>query len=122
MLYILGDADHVRERVEAALFSGDLAKLKSFSQTLTGAIADLVREVVECFDAQTVMAGGDDVLFIVDANRFELDTLVAFACVFKKTTGCSISFGIGVTPDAAYLNLRRAKAAGGGIVYQEAIR
>lgn len=116
MLYVLGDADRVREKVEAALFCHDLEGLTLFSQTLTGAIATLVRDMDQRFGAQTVMSGGDDVLFTVDADRFDEDVLTNFAAAFATATGCSISFGIGVTPDAAYLNLRRAKAAGGGVV------
>ncbi|MFG1420922.1 Cas10/Cmr2 second palm domain-containing protein [Roseixanthobacter liquoris] len=121
MLYVLGDADRVREKVEAALFRHDLAGLTAFSQTMTGAIATLVREMGERLGAQTVMAGGDDVLFTVDADRFDADVLTRFAAAFASATGCSISFGIGVTPDAAYLNLRRAKAAGGRVVSQDSL-
>jgi len=116
MLYVLGDADRVREKVEAALFANDLAALTAFSQTLTQAVSTLVREMGERLGARTVMAGGDDVLFTVSDERFDLDVLHQLSKSFTDTTGCSISFGLGTSLETAYLNLRRAKAAGGGIV------
>lgn len=118
MLYVLGDADRVREKVEAALFGNDLAALSAFSETLTSAIATLVHDMEKRFGARTVMAGGDDVLFTVDVARFDRDVLAQFAKAFICATGCSISFGVGASPETAYLNLRRAKATGGGIVSQ----
>jgi hypothetical protein len=116
MLYVLGDADRVREKVEALLFANDLAALATFSQTLTQAVSTLVREMGERLGARTVMAGGDDVLFTVSEDRFDLGALHLLSKSFTNTTGCSISFGVGTSLEAAYLNLRRAKAAGGGIV------
>jgi hypothetical protein len=62
------------------------------------------------------MAGGDDVLFTTAAEKFDLSALEEIARSFSEHTACTISFGVGASPDEAYLNLRRAKASGGGTI------
>jgi len=118
MIYVLGDADRVREKVEAALFADNLAALTTFSQTLSAAVAKLAREMGDQMGARIVMAGGDDVLFTVNNDRFDLDVLHRLANSFADTTSCPISFGLGPSAEVAYINLRRAKATGRGIVGQ----
>ena len=115
-LYILGDADRIREKVEASLFANDLAGLSTFSTNLTEAISRIVQRMNERLSATVIMAGGDDVFFIVAADRFNLSVLGEIASDFTKETGCTISFGVGASPDSAYLFLRHAKAAGGGAI------
>lgn len=114
--YILGDADRVRERIEAALFSHDMALLTQISMNLTQAIATLVDHVVERLAAKVIMAGGDDVLFTAAGETFDLRVLEEVAQNFSDQTSCTISFGVGASPDEAYLHLRRAKASGGGVI------
>lgn len=115
-LYILGDADRVRQRVERALFAGDLPELSEFSASLTAAVALIARRMVERLSALVVMAGGDDLLLTVHASDFNLEILEGLARDFADATGCTISFGVGTTVQEAYLHLRRAKAFGGGAI------
>lgn len=115
-LYILGDADRVRQRVEGALLSGDLVELGKFSAALTAAITLIARQMVQRLSALAVMAGGDDLLLTVPAGTFDLGILEGLARDFAEQTGCTISFGVGTTVEEAYLHLRMAKASGGGAI------
>jgi spermidine/putrescine-binding protein len=115
-LYILGDADRVRQRVERALLSGDLVQLGTFSAALTAAIACIAERMIQHLSAQVIMAGGDDLLLTVPAGTFDVDILEGLSRDFADETGCTISFGVGTTVEEAYLHLRMAKASGGGTI------
>lgn len=118
-LFILGDGDHVRTSIEKLLFSGDLAAVGSFSRNLTTAIQQVAHEAEVTMSAHVILAGGDDVLFEVRRDRFDYVALQKLCVGFRKATGSTISFGGGSTIDSAYLNLRRAKAKGGGAIVLE---
>ena len=64
-LYILGDADHVREKIEFYLLSSQLNSLRIFSKSLRIAVDDLAQRVQDVFAGDIIMVGGDDVLFYV---------------------------------------------------------
>jgi hypothetical protein len=115
-IFILGDADKIRERVEAALFAHDLQRLSVFSNSLTAAITMIVDRMERRLSATTVMAGGDDVLFTVARTTFDASVLVAISEAFEHETGCTMSFGAGISLEDAYLCLRKAKSGGGGAV------
>lgn len=100
-LYILGDADRVRQRVERALLSGDLVELGKFSAALTAAIALIAERMIQRLSAQVVMAGGDDLLLTVPAGTFDVDILEGLSRDFADETGCTISFGVGKTVEEA---------------------
>lgn len=115
-VYILGDADKVRQRVEGALLAHDFDGLAKFSADLTAAVSLIARRTVEILSAEIVMAGGDDLLLVTSADQFDSDALGRLARSFADETGCTISFGVGSTVEEAYLRLRRAKASGGGAI------
>lgn len=115
-LFIMGDADHVREQVERRLLGGTLSDLTDFSSGLTSALLLLVSSAEAELGAETIMAGGDNVLFRVRWNNYSRRTLDALGSIFHEKTGCTISFGVGEDIANAYVNLRRAKAAGGGAI------
>jgi hypothetical protein len=116
MIFVLGDADKIRERVEAALFEGDLADLSAFSKSLTAAIGLIVDRMQQELSATVIMAGGDDVLFTLPSTSFDASKLGSISERFRMDTGCTMSFGVGVSIEDAYLCLRKAKALGGGTV------
>ncbi|HXU31467.1 MAG TPA: hypothetical protein VN851_12885 [Thermoanaerobaculia bacterium] len=118
-LYILGDADRVREKIESQLLAGNLADVSKISSTLISALAKLVSSVEISLDAETLMAGGDDVIFSVRPDAYNREALERISVNFYRETGSSMSFGVGTMVTIAYLNLRRAKAAGGGIIVEE---
>jgi hypothetical protein len=112
-VFILGDADRVREQIERALLEGRLEEASQFSRNLTEAVRTLVSEVEQSLDASTIVAGGDDVCFRVPRERYNSSKLTEIARRFAAISSCKISFGVGLTIEGAYVNLRRAKAHGG---------
>jgi GTP cyclohydrolase III len=116
VVYVLGDVDRVREHIDRHLLAENLPSLKVFSAGLTKALLNLASAVEAMLNAQTIMAGGDDVLFQIPYQDYSQDLLKQIAQSFSKETGCRISFGVGKTVSAAYLNLRRAKAEGRGSI------
>ncbi|AVP95678.1 hypothetical protein C7S18_00025 [Ahniella affigens] len=109
-LYVLGDADQIRDGIDKRLLQGKLEELTAFSSALTKAIASLLQSFEEEMGATVIMAGGDDVLLRVSYERYSLDTNLSLAEEFHRSTGCTISFGVAEKLSDAYINLRKAKA------------
>jgi hypothetical protein len=118
--YILGDADRVRERIERHLLAGDFASVTNLSASLTAGINNLAQAIGERLQADTIMAGGDDVLFRINPDAYSGEVLKEISKRFHSETGCTISFGVGNDIAVAYLNLRRAKAGGGNAIVASA--
>ena len=113
---LLGDGDGIQKELERRLFAGDLEEVSRFSRALKDAIEELALRARITIGAETVFAGGDDVLLIAPKTKCTNDLILPLLEQYKAKTGVSISFGIGLTIDAAYVNLRRAKARGGVVV------
>ncbi len=107
--YILGDGDKIRERVEFYLLNHDLEALTNFSQNLTTAINEIKEIAISTMSAQVILAGGDDILLYVPREKYRTGLIQKLQQVFQTITGVTISFGVGKTVEAAYINLRRAK-------------
>lgn len=107
--YILGDGNHIRETIEFYLLNHDLESLSNFSQSLTTAINEIKEIAISTMGAQIILAGGDDILFSVPRENYHIELIQKLQQAFLATTGITISFGIGSTIEAAYINLRRAK-------------
>ena len=115
-LIILGDGDHVREVVERLLLAQDFEKLALFSRSLSGAIQSLAERARALLDAEVFVAGGDDLVLRIREELYQRRTLDEMADFFFESTGGTISFGVGRGSDSAFVNLRRAKAQGGGAI------
>jgi hypothetical protein len=107
--YVLGDGNHIRENVEFYLLNHDLESLSKFSQSLTTAINELKELAISSMNAQVILAGGDDILLSVPRENYRKELIQKLQQAFLTTTGITISFGVGNTVEAAYINLRRAK-------------
>ena len=118
-LFLLGDADRVRDGIDKCLLSENLHELSVFSANLTRGIEELVDALKSEMRAEIIMAGGDDVLLRVEKELYSIHTHRLICQDFFTTTGCSISFGIAETLPIAYLNLRRAKSRQLGICPEE---
>lgn len=110
-IYVLGDGDKIREKVEFYLFNHNLEALTSFSQSLTNAISELADLAVSTMNAKVIIAGGDDVLFLVPRKKYRRELIQKLQEAFRRTTGITISFGIGDTIEEVFINLRKAKTA-----------
>lgn len=116
VLYVIGDGDRIGDRVESLLFAEDFAALKRFSRAVTAATHELGRAAAAMMGAEVIVAGGDDLVFLVAERRFDEGMLDRLAAAFRRRTGCGISFGVGYDVESAYLNLRRAKSGGGSAI------
>ena len=107
--YVLGDGDRIREDVEFYLLNNDLESLAKFSQNLTIAINEIKEIAISTMGAQIILAGGDDILFYVPREKYRTELIQKLQQVFYNITGATISFGVGKTIEAVYINLRLAK-------------
>jgi hypothetical protein len=115
--YALGDADNVRKRLQGYLLSGDLESLGRFSAGLTEGIKTVARLAQEGMNGEIIFCGGDEVLLRFRSADFSVEGLETISNRFSKTTGATISFGVGKGTDEAFLNLARAKAMEPGRVF-----
>ena len=122
MLFILGDGDRVRARVEGYLLSGDVAGLSDYSRSLTGAIKSAAAAAETRLLAKTLVAAGDDLFLKIEARRYKRSELEDISKVFRDTCGSTISFGVGPSIETAFLALRKAKAKGGNSIEEGTTR
>jgi len=115
-VFIIGDGDKVRDRLDALMFAGDLESLKSLSAAVSSAVSSVANGATAAMGGDIVVAGGDDLLLRLPAEYFDLDVLERLRKSFQALTGCSLSIGVATELDGAYLNLRRAKARGGDVI------
>jgi len=117
-IYIIGDGDNIRDRIEFYLLNSDFNKVTQFSKNLIECI-DIIKEIaIRRMNAEIIYAGGDDVLFRIDKNHYQRSHLEEIMNIFRKNTGNTISFGVGENIEVAFLNLRRAKASGKGKIVE----
>jgi hypothetical protein len=115
-MYVLGDGDRIRSRVESLLLGEELEDLRAFSTALTRAIRECGEILARELAGDVIVSGGDDLLVI--AENYDRRVLLDVSRGFLEKTGCTISFGVSRTVESAFINLRRAKAMGGGTVVE----
>ncbi len=120
-LFVMGDGDKIRERIEYYLLNGEIENLKRFSQNLTDGVNRMKLFAASTMSAEIIMAGGDDILIRVESKRYNKAFVEQLAESFRSTTGVNCSFGIGRTVESVYLNLRRAKASGSGNIIDDEV-
>jgi minimal CRISPR polymerase domain len=113
-LFVLGDADLVRRRAEGLLLSNQLHLLRDLSEALTNSIRALARTAESRMGAEVVVCGGDEILFLVEEERFNEAIVQTMMADFSAQCGLTISFGVGRSSGSAFLELTRAKARGPG--------
>jgi len=110
-IYVLGDGNKIRERVEYYLLRNDLENLANVSKGISDAIQAIKSFSVSLMNAEVIMAGGDDILFRVEYTKYKNEHILQLSEIFQKTSGCSISFGTGESIEEAYINLRKSKSS-----------
>jgi hypothetical protein len=118
-VYVLGDGDNIRERIEYYLLGGEIEALAKLSQLLIATINAMGTQAIEMMKAEVLIAGGDDIFFRVDPVVYKLEIVKQLAAYFQAETECTFSFGVGRTIEVAYLGLRRAKAMGKGRIVED---
>lgn len=113
-VYALGDGDRVRAAVDRALLGGDLRAVAETSRTLTRAMELLAVSANRCDGWTVVFVGGDDIFLEIADSAYDENTIRELMFQFGEVTGGTICFGVGMTIEKAYVNLRRAKSAGLG--------
>ena len=108
-IFVLGDGNQIRVKIESHLFKNELRKVNQISQNITNAINQLKKIAIEDLDAEIIMAGGDDLLIRVDKEKYNKKILKKMSSTFKELTECSFSFGVGETIEVAHSNLNKAK-------------
>jgi hypothetical protein len=116
LLYALGDGDRVQAMIDKALLGGNLAEAQQLSQKLTSAMQILADLVQENDGWQVVFSGGDDICLTIEQSAYHEATIRDLMQQFHELTGGTMSFGVGASIEAAYVNLRRAKSWGSGIL------
>lgn len=111
---LYADGDDVRDQIERLLLAGELDQLSRFSKRLGTAIERTAAELARALDGRVLVSGGDDILISFAASDYSRGKIGAGVEVFETESGCKISIGVGLEPVAAFVNLRRSKAEGGG--------
>jgi minimal CRISPR polymerase-like protein len=114
--YLHADADGIRTRVERLLFNERLEELRDFSARLSASITDTAASLAIQFLGDIIVAGGDDILLEFAPARYQRTAVAKAMKDFGMATGCTLSVGVGTSVFEAYLNLRRAKSEGGGML------
>jgi hypothetical protein len=115
-LFVLGDGDRVQSMIDNALLGGDLGRVQTLSANLTSAMKDLAAIVQTTNGWHLVFSGGDDICITVESSAYREEFIRELMRLFNNQTGGSMSFGVGESIESAYINLRRAKARGAGVL------
>ena len=110
-IYVLGDGNKIREKIEYYLLRNELEDLAAISKGISDAIQALKSFAISTMDAEIIMAGGDDILFRVKYDKYKKEYISQLSEVFQKISSCSISFGTGESIEEAYISLRKSKSS-----------
>jgi len=111
-VYIGADGDDMGSRVAAYILASDIDGARKLSKTIHRG-----EEAIKAFAKRTwggipIIAGGDDLLMGVPASRFRQDQVDEMRELYAKTTGSTLSVGIGETMPNASKALIIAKNTG----------
>lgn len=114
-VFVLGDGNQIRVKIESHLFKNELRKVKEISENIISAINQLKNIAIKDLDAEIIIAGGDDLLITVNKRKYDRNVLKKMSRTFQELTECSFAFGVGETIEIAHSNLNKAK------IYNKAI-
>lgn len=116
LLVCIGDGDNIGDTIELYLLLGNLEEASQFSYQVKTAIANIAELVQDEIEASLIYVAGDDICFVVSAEKNITDYLIIYSDLFLKATGKTISFGVGRNSVEALICLRKAKVSGKGRV------
>ncbi|TAN49938.1 MAG: mCpol domain-containing protein [Methylococcaceae bacterium] len=119
LIYVIGDGDNIRQRMEQQLLYGKLDECKKVSEAITAGMR-CVNDVITARKGwEVVFCGGDDILVKVCASDYDPNLIRKAIDEFERCSKSTICFGSASSLQEAYLNLRRAKSFGVGILVCE---
>lgn len=118
-IYVIGDGDNIRQRIEREIFGGDLNACREVSNAISCAMERIKSVALSADGWDVVFCGGDDILLKVEAAAYSPDFIRQMMDEFSRASRSTICFGAARSLPAAYLNLRRAKTRGNGVLVCE---
>jgi hypothetical protein len=115
-LVCIGDGDNIGDVIDFHLLSENLEEASKFSFQVKMAIEKIAELAQSEIKASLVYVAGDDICFIAPSSLNILNSLLTYSDFFLKTTGKTMSFGVGRTSTEAVVSLRKAKVSGKGCV------
>lgn len=114
LLVCVGDGDDIGNVIDFYLLKNDLKSAGKFSCKVKAAIEKIAEDAQRQMKANIIYVAGDDVCFTVSSRSDILEKITIYSNDFFKSTGKTISFGIGRDPVEAAISLRKAKVSGKG--------
>ncbi|AUT02819.1 hypothetical protein CLI64_21790 [Nostoc sp. CENA543] len=112
ILVCLGDGDNIGNAIEFYLLEESLEAASQFSSHVENAINNIAELVETQLNGFVVYVAGDDICFVVSAEKNIKEYLDSYANLFLQITGKTISFGVGRNSLEALICLRKAKVSG----------
>lgn len=113
VVYLLADGDDVGNRIELLLLDNESRAAKQFSDNVTQAVHDSTAFLTAASGAaELVFVGGDAFLVVLPAGPSYSEICANVQSIFHRTSGCTLSIGLGPDAKAATNALRRAKLLG----------
>ncbi|MDF5713817.1 MAG: mCpol domain-containing protein [Rhizonema sp. NSF051] len=116
LLVCIGDGDNIGDTIELHLLSENLEEAGKFSFQVKTAMTKIAELAQHEMEASLVYVAGDDICFVVPANKNFTSCLVFYSDLFLEITGRTMSFGVGRNSIEALISLRKAKVSGKGRV------
>lgn len=111
-IFVSVDGDDVGRHLEHLVILGAMMELSKFSKEYNSKIKRFARQLEKKFDAEIVFLGGDNLLVIIDEQKYNKDILDDMKSQFYEDVGFSLSLGVGRSSRDAYIALKLAKALG----------
>jgi len=110
--YIAVDGDNVGSHLEYFAITNNIEALTAFSKKFNSAMDWFEKELVKNFDTRVIFYGGDNLLASTSSDKFAKEALEQLRLEFFKRSECTLSIGLGESPQQAYLALKLAKTNG----------
>lgn len=120
MVYVIGDGDNIRQRMERQLLYENVDGCKDVSEAITAGMKYVDNLVSSRRGWEVVFCGGDDILIKVHARYYDPEFIRLIIREFERCSESTMCFGSAKTLQNAYVNLRRAKIFGAGTLICEA--
>jgi minimal CRISPR polymerase-like protein len=102
----------VGDKLELCLLREDIDGAKSLHRQIQESMRWLRQALAEQVGCELLYSGCDDILFQIEAERYDHYTVEQLRGRFQSRTGCTLSYRFGGTISEALRNLHEAKLSG----------